>query len=924
MPSVTPAQTNSQLPALARERHATALQRYVMQVLGGDAARTTEVMEATLAALAAQPAGEVGEEDLLVWLLAAARRRALAVLRREGLMKRFETGDAGLAAGSSADNEEAHVTMQRLFGSLTPKQQEALRLKFQHDLSFAEIAEIIELSASSVGQLVHHAVVRLDHDYRAARPTEGSAATLEHAADDPRLTAYALGEMEPEERRAFENSRLDLKAAGARVTELRAAGQQIAQILAIETGAAAPPPRRRRRRFVPFGGLRTRRFWLSLGAVALLAAVAAGGWWFWLRPDPTEPVPSGDFRLTPADWKNPRTVDNNSASRPVFGGETPLSGSLPNRGTASPRQPRPPSGSAPAAVMLKSAAPVHETEWGGAPASGPKESPHAAPPARSAGIETGAVVGAPPALARGQAGAIGSIPPAAVPEAEAGPVTRPGQTPAEPAAEPELSTPKPEASVKPTPPPDAKEGRPSGAPAWPGAVNDPAQKFQTPEKSRPAELPLDVSAGGVVALKHVLARGGWPASAAVPVGQLVNYFTPPPAAAQQPGLFSASLESTEAPWAPTHRLVRVTLQAREAPPPARPPATLVFLIDVSGSMAPANRLPLVQEALRRVLARLRPDDRVGLVSYAGDSRLMLPPTPVAQGRLILDLLARLQAGGQTNGGAGLELAYDLALAHVTPEGINAVILCTDGNFNVGLTSAEDLLRLVDRHAGTPVTLSVFGFGRGTRIDGRLEALAERGRGHSGYVNNQSEAERVLTEQVNGLLEPLAREVRAEVAFDPRYVAAYRRLGEAGTSGDPASPPPLAHQTILPGHRVTALYEVVWREDAPEPGEPLSPPWLTLALSYVPAAERAGRTDHFGLAGRNGRFAEASPGFKFSAVAAAFGEALQAGPEKAAVALAQVEAWGREVLPEDAGGYRQEFLDLVTDARAALPARAAAR
>lgn len=328
-------------------------------------------------------------------------------------------------------------------------------------------------------------------------------------------------------------------------------------------------------------------------------------------------------------------------------------------------------------------------------------------------------------------------------------------------------------------------------------------------------------------------------------------------------------------------------------------------------MAAVNRLPLVQDSLRRLLPRLRPDDEVGIVAYAGESRLTLLPTRVEQSRVILDALDRLQAGGQTNGGAGLELAYELAKTRAAPVGLNAIILCTDGGFNVGATSEEELLGIVDRYGGTRVELSVFGFGRGTRIDGRLEALAARGHGRSGYLNSGRDAERVLTEQVDGLLAPLAKDVEVEVEFNPARVKNYRLLGYDAETDAEAGESARRGASVLPGHTLTALYEI-------EPASGALPEAEILKVRVGYALPEGGPRSlaEFTLKEQGRKFEEASPDFRFAAAVAAFGEALRAGPKEGGVRLAQVEAWGRETLGDDTGGYRSEFLRLVAEARAA--------
>jgi Ca-activated chloride channel family protein len=465
-------------------------------------------------------------------------------------------------------------------------------------------------------------------------------------------------------------------------------------------------------------------------------------------------------------------------------------------------------------------------------------------------------------------------------------------------------------------PQSAEEKRPgrrsSAKPGGPKA-GDEKRMFDSPKDAPISELPADVDPSGVIDLKRSLAAGRWPPPGTVRVEEMLNYFPYGYAAPVAPADFAPAMETAEAPWDPSHRLVRVALKAREVLPPARAAANLVLLVDTSGSMAAPNRLPLVKEAARLLLARLRPDDRVGLVTYAGESRLTLVPTPVAETRKILDALGRLEARGTTNGGAGLELAYDLARAHTVPDGVNGVILCTDGDFNVGATSVDELTRLIDQQAKSGVQLSIFGFGRNGRIDPRLEAMAAHGRGSSGYVNTRREAEQVLTAQLNGLFEPVATDVKVEVAFNPAKVESYHLLGYEDGPGALPDRAAVDRQSglVLPGQTLTALYEVVMAKGAAAEAD-----LLKLRVSYANPQAAVRRQVEFPLRDHPAAFAQASLDFKFAAAVAAFGLVLQGAPDHGVVSLDQVEAWGRECLGDDTGGYRSEFLSLVAQAKAA--------
>ena len=927
----------------AVERHQAALQRYASQLVGGESFRAQSVVKSVLTTLGTQPAGEVGD-DLMEWLFTHTRKTALAGAARDGLMKRFD--EAGAGSAEDGTGETPHLMMQRLISRLTPKQQEALRLKFQHGFTLKEIARITELSAYSVGLLVHNAIVHLGRDFAAP---EG--APLPPAlSDDPRLTVYALGEMEPDERKRFESAQFDPKTAGLQVTEIRRLTTQITQTLAIEAGAAPPPARRRRsrRRALP-AWLSSGRFWL--GAVVLLALI--GGGVAWMRsPAPADevaaPRSTADFRLKPAHWKDPGPANaergetvggigtGGATGSGAAGGShahatlsagaqahaTSAAGSAPAQGGSGERASGPGAGSsaAPGAASGAAGEPAEadsvSVEANGA--SSPKAQhgpPHSA---NFASTETGPAQTAPRAIAQGRSEELAPPPPAAQAEGISSPTVQQAKTKAD---APEVADPssKPADSLGESHQPKsaARKAKASG-PAASEGEDLPNQKFKSTALSAKSDLPTQVDTKSVALLKRTLGSGQWPAPSAVKVEALLNYFPTPyaPPKGRQP--FAADLQATEAPWAPSHRLVRVGLKGHENTPPPRAPARLVFLVDVSGSMSAPNRLLLVAESVRRLLPHLRPDDEVGLVTFAGESRLSLLPTPVAQSREIIDALGRLSAGGDTNGEAGLELAYELAKSRTAPDGLNTLILCTDGGFNLGATTAEELTRIVDHYDNTGVALSVFGFGRGTKVDGRLEVLAQRGHGHSGYLNSERDAEQVLSQQVDGLLAPLAKDVQVEVDFNPEQVRSYRLLGYDAVPVTETAAPNSQGNSVLPGHALTALYEI-----EPAPGASTTVPGganpaklLTVRVGYTLPEGGARREDEFSLQDGGSRFAEAGADFRFAAAVAAFGEALRAGPEKGAAQLDQVEAWGRAALGDDAGGYRSEFLRLVAEAKAA--------
>jgi Ca-activated chloride channel family protein len=442
---------------------------------------------------------------------------------------------------------------------------------------------------------------------------------------------------------------------------------------------------------------------------------------------------------------------------------------------------------------------------------------------------------------------------------------------------------------------------------------------------------IDVDTGAYANVRRFLEQKQRPPRDAVRIEEMVNYFpyhyAPPPAGGAP---FAASLEVASAPWAPAHRLVRIGLKGRVVSEAERPAASLVFLIDVSGSMEAANKLPLVKESMRLLVARLRPDDRVAIVTYAGESGVALRSTTVKKKAGILKAIDRLEAGGSTNGGAGIQLAYDLARENLVPGGINRVILATDGDFNVGVTAEGELTRLIEQEARSGVSLTVLGFGMGNYKDAMLVKLSDKGNGNYAYIDTAAEARKALVDQVGGTLLTIAKDVKIQVEFNPAQVQSYRLIGyeKRALRKEDFNDDRVDAGEIGSGHTVTALYEVVpVGAGGPATGsvDPLkyqngrdadfkaasdSDELLTVKIRYKEPSGDVSRKLEFPLRDAGRRFEEASADFKFSAAVAAFGMILRESPFRGDATLTSVAAWARSGLEDDAGGYRGEFLELV--------------
>jgi Ca-activated chloride channel family protein len=462
--------------------------------------------------------------------------------------------------------------------------------------------------------------------------------------------------------------------------------------------------------------------------------------------------------------------------------------------------------------------------------------------------------------------------------------------------------------------------------------------FVAPSVAPRSTFAVDVDHASYSNVRRFLSEGRLPPADAVRIEELVNYFTYEDPAPAGGAPLAITTEVGRAPWAPGHRLVRVALQARRVPAASLPPSNLVFLIDVSGSMRPANRLPLVQQAFRLLVNQLRPQDRVALVVYAGAAGLVLPSTPGSEKARILAALDGLEAGGSTAGGAGLQLAYDVAREHHRP-GVNSrVVLATDGDFNVGVSSDAEMVRLVERRREEGTSLTVLGVGSGNLKDAKMEQLADRGNGNYAYLDNLLEAQKALVHEMGGTLVTVAKDVKLQVEFNPRLVAGYRLLGYENRAlrDEDFNDDAKDAGEIGAGHAVTALYEVIpvgapdaarvrgvdpLRYAAPAAGASAdddegarsagADELLHVRLRYKEPAGGASRL----LARAVGAAPRARPSadFAFASAVAMYGLALRESEHRGAGTLAGAAAIARGSLGADAGGYRAEFVRLAETA-----------
>lgn len=441
---------------------------------------------------------------------------------------------------------------------------------------------------------------------------------------------------------------------------------------------------------------------------------------------------------------------------------------------------------------------------------------------------------------------------------------------------------------------------------------------------------IDVDTASYSNVRRFLQEGARPPRGAVRIEEMLNYFRyadeAPDQATSDERPIVVDTELFVSPWEPDHRLVRVAITGRPLPVEDLPARNLVLLVDVSGSMEGPDRLPWVKRGLVELVEHLRSQDRVAIVVYAGASGLVLEPTPGNRRGEILAALDRLSAGGSTAGAEGIQLAYQVARRHFDPKGINRVVLATDGDFNVGVTSRSELVDLIERERESGVFLSVLGFGRGNLNDSGMEELANHGNGNYAYVDSPAEARRVLVHESGATLVTIARDVKVQAEFNPAMVQAYRligyenrRLADRDFNDDEKDA-----GEIGAGHQLTALYELVPTGVPFESGvDPLKyeqpsshsaigkGEWLTVKLRYQPPQGEKSRKLVQTVTGPARPIEQATESARWSAAVALFGMLLQESEYRGIGDHALVKRLARGALGIDDRGERAEFVRLVS-------------
>ena len=428
-------------------------------------------------------------------------------------------------------------------------------------------------------------------------------------------------------------------------------------------------------------------------------------------------------------------------------------------------------------------------------------------------------------------------------------------------------------------------------------------------------------------VRRFLRQGQLPPKDAVRVEELINYFPYDYPQPQGDRPFSVTTEVTAAPWNPSHKLVQIGLKGKQLQ--TVQPSNLVFLVDVSGSMQRPNKLALVKKSLCLLTEQLTPQDRVSLVVYAGNAGVVLPPTPGHQKAKIMAALDRLEAGGSTAGAAGIELAYQMAQRNFLPNGNNRVILATDGDFNVGISSNAELERLIERKRDQGIFLTVLGFGTGNYKDTKMELLANKGNGNYAYLDTLLEAQKVLVHDLRSTLFTIAKDVKIQVEFNPAKVQAYRLIGYENRllRAQDFNDDQKDAGEIGAGHTVTALYEIIPTGVNPTVNLPEIDP---LKYQRVTAPTTASNSDELmqvklrykaptgntsqlisqSVLDRSVTVNTASDNLKFAAAVAMYGMVLRESDYKGEANFNRVLELANQGLGGDREGYRQAFIQLV--------------
>ena len=451
--------------------------------------------------------------------------------------------------------------------------------------------------------------------------------------------------------------------------------------------------------------------------------------------------------------------------------------------------------------------------------------------------------------------------------------------------------------------------------------------FQLVTEEALTTFSIDVDRASYSNIRRFINNGSAPPADAVRIEEMVNYFDYGYEGPNTRHPFAVRTQLVSCPWNEKHQILHVAMKGKEIKPASLPPSNFVFLMDVSGSMGRPNKLPLVKESLKMLLGQLQKDDRIAIVVYAGAAGCVLESTPVSEKGKILDALDKLNAGGSTAGGAGIELAYKKAEKNFIKEGNNRVILTTDGDFNVGVSSPDELEKLIEKKRKSGVFLSVLGYGTGNVKDNRMQRLADKGNGNHAYIDNIQEARKVFVSEMTGTLHTIAKDVKIQIEFNPHFVQAYRLIGyenrmlakedfnnDAKDAGE-----------LGAGHSVTALYEIVPAGVESQYVGKVDPLKYqkneavtsrnttelgTIKMRYKLPDEDVSTKLEQPIDGRVKTWKRSGDGVRFAMAVAEFGMLLKDSDYRHEASFDQVVELASNALNHDPEGYRAEFVRLV--------------
>lgn len=443
---------------------------------------------------------------------------------------------------------------------------------------------------------------------------------------------------------------------------------------------------------------------------------------------------------------------------------------------------------------------------------------------------------------------------------------------------------------------------------------------------------IDVDAASYSNMRRFINNGQLPPKDAVRIEEMINYFNYAYKNPSGNDPFSINTEVAKAPWNDKHLIAQIGLQGKKIELDNLPASNIVFLLDVSGSMSAPNKLPLLKSSFKLLVNELRPQDKVSIVVYAGAAGLVLEPTDGNDKKKIMDALDKLQAGGSTAGGAGIQLAYKIAKEQFVEGGNNRVIIATDGDFNVGASSNASMERLIEEKRGEGVFLTVLGFGMGNYKDSKMEILADKGNGNYAYIDNMKEAKKVLVNEFGGTMFTIAKDVKIQVEFNPAVVQAYRLIGYENRmlNNEDFNDDKKDAGELGSGHTVTALYEIIPVGVASEFVKDIDPLKYQSNTSQVTTDSDELLTVKFRYKEPDGnksklitqvvknQIRKSSDNLDWSMAVAGFGMLLRDSEYKGDLNYSDVMALAKSSKGEDEFGYRSEFLELVDLAKSMSP------